>query len=110
MVIVETPLFEITTKSKTYFAYDEFEKAEILKQLGNTRYTLQRSKGLGENTPAMMSETTMHPATRRLVAVTPTDAAATARMFDTLLGDDLPARKAFIALHGKEYVKDADLE
>lgn len=108
--IAETPLFEITTKSKTYFAYDEFEKAEILKQLGNTRYTLQRSKGLGENTPAMMSETTMHPATRRLVAVTPTDAAATARMFDTLLGDDLPARKAFIALHGKEYVKDADLE
>ncbi len=108
--IAETPLFEITTKSKTYFAYDEFEKTEILKQLGNTRYTLQRSKGLGENTPAMMSETTMHPATRRLVAVTPTDAAATARMFDTLLGDDLPARKAFIALHGKEYVKDADLE
>ena len=52
----------------------------------------------------------MHPATRRLIAVTPTDAAATARMFDTLLGDDLPARKAFIALHGKEYVKDADLE
>ena len=108
--IAETPLFEITTKSKTYFAYDEFEKAEILGQLGNTRYTLQRSKGLGENTPAMMSETTMHPATRRLIAVTPTDAAATARMFDTLLGDDLPARKAFIALHGKEYVKDADLE
>ena len=81
------------------------EKAEILKQLGNTRYTLQRSKGLGENTPAMMSETTMHPATRRLVAVTPTDAAATARMFDTLLGDDLPARKAFIALHGKEVLQ-----
>ena len=108
--IAETPLFEITTKSKTYFAYDEFEKTEILGKLGSTRYTLQRSKGLGENTPAMMSETTMHPATRRLIAVTPTDAAATAQMFDTLLGDDLSARKAFIALHGKEYVKDADLE
>lgn len=108
--IAETPLFEITTKSKTYFAYDEFEKAKILNQLGNTRYTLQRSKGLGENTPTMMSETTMHPATRRLIAVTPADAAETARIFDTLLGDDLPARKEFIALHGKEYVKDADLE
>ncbi len=108
--IAETPLFEITTKGKTYFAYDEFEKAKILKNLGDTRYTLQRSKGLGENTPQMMSETTMRPETRRLVAVTPTDAAATAVMFDTLLGDDLPARKEFIALHGKEYVKDADLE
>ena len=108
--IAETPLFEITTKSKTYFAYDEFEKTKILNQLGNTRYTLQRSKGLGENTPTMMSETTMHPATRRLIAVTPADAAETARIFDTLLGDDLPARKEFIALHGKEYVKDADLE
>ena len=108
--IAETPLFEITTKSKTYFAYDEFEKAEILKSLGNTRYTLQRSKGLGENTPAMMSETTMHPATRRLVSVVPADAAETARMFDTLLGNDLPARKLFISQHGKQYVKDADLE
>lgn len=108
--IAETPLFEITTKTKTYFAYDEFEKADILKMLGNTKYTLQRSKGLGENAPEMMSETTMNPATRRLVAITPTDAAKTALMFDTLLGDDLPARKEYIALHGKEYVKDADLE
>ncbi|MCQ2428879.1 MAG: toprim domain-containing protein [Clostridia bacterium] len=108
--IAETPLFEITTKDKTYFAYDEFEKADILRKLGNTRYTLQRSKGLGENTPDMMSETTMKPQSRRLVAVTPTDAAATAYMFDTLLGDDLAARKEFIALHGAEYVKDADLE
>ena len=108
--IAETPLFEITTKDKTYFAYDEFEKADILRKLGNTKYTLQRSKGLGENDPDMMSETTMRPQTRRLVAVTPTDAAATAVMFDTLLGDDIAARKEFIALHGKEYVKDADFE
>ncbi len=107
--IAETPLFEIKTKSETLYAYDEFEKADILKQLGNSRYTIKRSKGLGENSPHMMSYTTMDPATRHLIRVTPTDAAATAVMFDTLLGDDLPARKAFIALHGQEYAKDADI-
>ena len=107
--IAETPLFEITTKDQTYFAYDEFEKAEILKKLGNQKYTLQRSKGLGENEPEMMSRTTMHPATRRLISVTPTDAQKTEEIFDTLLGNNLPARKEFIALHGSEYIKDADI-
>ena len=80
-----------------------------MRELGNTKHTIQRSKGLGENTAEMMAKTTMNPATRRLVQVTPTDAEETARMFDTLLGDDLPARKAFIAMHGKEYIKDADI-
>ncbi len=107
--IAESPLFEITTKDQTYFAYDEFEKVDILRELGKTKYTIQRSKGLGENTAEMMSQTTMNPATRRLIAITPADAAATARMFDTLLGDDLPARKAFIATHGAEYMKTADI-
>ncbi len=107
--IAETPLFEIKTKNETLYAYDEFEKANLLKELGNSRYTIKRSKGLGENSPQMMSYTTMDPATRHLIRVTPTDAASTAVMFDTLLGDDLPARKAFIALHGQEYAKDADI-
>ena len=107
--IAETPLFEITTKDRTLFAFDEFEKAEILKKLGNQKYTLQRSKGLGENEPEMMWETTMNPATRRLVAVTPTDAEATERIFDTLLGDNLPARKNFITENGDRYMKDADI-
>ncbi len=107
--IAESPLFEITTKDKTYFAYDEFEKADILRELGKTKCTIQRSKGLGENTAEMMSETAMNPATRRLIAVTPTDAELTATMFDTLLGDDLPARKEFIAMHGAEYMRTADI-
>ena len=106
--IAETPLFEITTKDKTYFAFDEFEKADILKELGNKKYTLQRSKGLGENDADMMWETTMNPATRRLIAVVPADEKKTEEIFDTLLGDNLPARKAFIAAHGKEYMKDID--
>ncbi len=107
--IAESPLFEISCKDKIYFAYNEFEKSEILKKLGNQKYTLQRSKGLGENEPDMMWQTTMNPETRRLISVTPADAAATYEIFDTLLGDNLAARKQFISAHGNEYMKDADI-
>ena len=107
--IAESPLFEITTKDDTYFAYDEFEKADLLRKLEGTKYSIQRSKGLGENEPEMMWKTTMNPASRRLIAVTPTDPTDTEIMFDTLLGDNLPARKKFIAEHGSEYMKDADI-
>ena len=107
--IAESPLFEITAKDKTYFAYNEAEKAQILADLGNTKYTLQRSKGLGENEPDMMWQTTMNPATRRLIAVTPADEAETLRMFDVLMGDALPERKKFIAENGHRYLADADI-
>ena len=109
--IAETPLFEITTKDDTLFAYNEFEKTDILRELDakKVKYTLQRSKGLGENEPDMMWRTTMNPATRRLVAVTPTDAEKTAEIFDILLGDNLAGRKDFIAKYGSQYMKDADI-
>ena len=109
--IAESPLFEIKAKDEILFAYNEFEKAEILKDLDTKgkKYSLQRSKGLGENDPDMMSLTTMHPATRRLVSVTPADAARTEYMFDVLMGDNLAERKVFIAEHGSEYAKDADI-
>ena len=107
--IAESPLFEITSGSDTYFAYNEQEKSEILAKLGNKRYTLQRSKGLGENEPDMMWRTTMCPQTRRLIAVSPADAEETARMFDVLLGDALQERKKFITDFGHLYIKDADI-
>ncbi len=107
--IAESPLFEITTKDDTYFAYNEFEKSEILKKLGNTKYTMQRSKGLGENEPEMMWKTTMNPASRRLISVRPDDNTKTWEMFDTLLGDNLPARKQFITNNGNKYMKEADI-
>ncbi len=107
--IAESPLFEITAGNETYFAYNEPEKVEILKKLGNKKYVLQRSKGLGENEPEMMWRTTMCPQTRRLVAVSPTDAEATAKMFDVLLGDALSERKQFITDYGAQYIKDADI-
>ncbi|MBE6702657.1 MAG: DNA topoisomerase [Ruminococcaceae bacterium] len=107
--IAESPLFEITTKDETFFAYDEFEKAEILKKLEGKKYTLQRSKGLGENEPEMMWQTTMNPATRRLISVEPADVERTEYMFDVLMGDNLAERKVFIAEHGSQYIKDADI-
>ena len=109
--IAESPLFEITAKDEILFAYNEFEKAEILKKLEaeGKKYTLQRSKGLGENEPEMMWHTTMNPATRRLISVEPADVARTEYMFDVLMGDNLAERKVFIAEHGGEYIKDADI-
>lgn len=107
--IVETPLYEIGTKKKTYYAYDDREKAEILEKLGDTKYDIQRSKGLGENQPDMMNLTTMNPATRRLIKVCPEDAERTAQVFDILLGDNLAGRKAHIAEDGYKYLDMADI-
>ena len=107
--IAETPLYEIGTKEMTYFAYDEKEKIEILEKIGDKKYTLQRSKGLGENQPDMMNMTTMNPESRRLIKVMPQDAERTSRMFDLLLGDDLQGRKDFIAENGYMYLDDADI-
>ena len=107
--IAESPLFEITTKSETYFAYTEKERDDFLKQLEGKKYTIQRSKGLGENEPDMMNLTTMNPETRRLIKVMPEDAARTAEMFDLLLGDNLSGRKDFIAENGYRYIDTADV-
>ena len=107
--IAESPLYEITTKDKTYFAYTEQEKAHALAQIGDAKYTIQRSKGLGENEPDMMWLTTMNPETRRLIRVTPCQAQETSNMFDLLLGDDLAGRKEFIAENGSRYLEMADI-
>ncbi|MBR5308554.1 MAG: DNA topoisomerase [Clostridia bacterium] len=107
--IAESPLYEIKVKDKSYFAYNEAEKAEILSKIGDQKYIIERSKGLGENNPEMMSFTTMAPETRRLIKIMPEDEAATLRMFETLLGDDILSRKAFITEHGAEYIDLADI-
>ena len=109
MYIAESPLFEITSGKDTYFAYNEKEKQEILEKIGNKKYTLQRSKGLGENEPEMMWQTTMNPETRRLIRVTYEDAQKTFEMFDLLLGDNLQGRKEFIAMNGHIYLDMADV-
>lgn len=107
--IAESPLYEINTKTETWFAYDDREKAQILEEIGNAKYKIQRSKGLGENEADMMSLTTMNPSTRRLIKIEPDDAQATSRMFDLLLGDNLAGRKEFIASNGYQYIEMADV-
>jgi DNA gyrase subunit B len=107
--IAESPLFEITTKDKTYFAYSEKEKNDIIKTIGDKKYKLDRSKGLGENDADMMSLTTMNPDTRRLIKVQPTDSDSTAWMFDMLLGDNLQGRKDYISENGYKYLELADV-
>ncbi len=107
--IAESPLFEVTTKDDTYFAYTEREKDEVLKKLNGKKFVIQRSKGLGENEPDMMNLTTMNPATRRLIKVMPTDAVRTSEVFDLLLGDNLSGRKDYIAENGYSYIDSADV-
>ena len=107
--IAETPLFEITCKEKTWFAYSEREKADVLKELEGRKVNVQRSKGLGENDPEMMWLTTMNPETRRLIRVLPEEAEETARVFDLLLGDNLAGRKDYIAENGHRYLDMIDV-
>ena len=107
--IAESPLYEINSKNQTYFAFDEREKAEILLKLEGQKYTIQRSKGLGENQPEMMWETTMNPETRRLIKVMPDDVERTRDMFELLLGDNLAGRKEHIAENGYKYIDMTDL-
>ena len=108
--IAESPLFEITCKEKTWFAYSNREKDEIVQNIGeNKKIIIQRSKGLGENDPDMMWMTTMNPATRRLIKVMPQEAEATAAMFDLLEGDNLQGRKDHITENGYKFLELADI-
>ncbi|MBQ8944715.1 MAG: DNA topoisomerase [Clostridia bacterium] len=107
--IAESPLYEITSGDETWFAYTEKEKSEVLSKIGDAKYSIQRSKGLGENDPEMMSLTTMNPATRRLIKVSPSDAEITSYKFDLLLGDNLADRKDYIAQNGYKYIDLTDV-
>ena len=107
--IAETPLYEIESRGKTWFAYSEKEKAAVLAQLDGAKCSINRSKGLGENDPEMMWLTTMNPETRRLIKVMPEDVERTARIFDMLLGDDLSGRKTHISENGYKFLDLADI-
>ena len=107
--IAESPLYEITCKEKTLFAYSDKERDEIVSSLAGKKFDVQRSKGLGENEPDMMWLTTMSPDTRRLIKVMPEDAQRTARIFEMFLGSDLQGRKDHIAETGYQYLELADI-
>lgn len=107
--IAESPLYEIEQKEKTWFAYSDKEKNDIVAGLGEKKFSIQRSKGLGENEPEMMWLTTMNPKTRRLIRVMPEDVERTAAAFDLLLGENLQGRKDHIAENGYKYLELADI-
>ncbi len=107
--IAESPLYEINCGDETWFAYTEKEKSDVVAQIGNKKYTVQRSKGLGENDPDMMSLTTMNPSTRRLIKIEPSFAKETAEKFDLLLGDNLAGRKDYISENGHLYIDLTDV-
>ena len=107
--IAESPLYEVSCKGQTYFAYNEVEMDQIKAEIGDAPYTVQRSKGLGENEAEMMALTTMNPAIRRIIQVTPSDAEETSKFFDLLLGDNLEGRKEYIADYGYLYLDAADV-
>ena len=107
--IAESPLYEITCKEKTWFAYSDREKNDIVASLKGKKVDIQRSKGLGQNDPDMMWLTTMNPETRRLIKVMPEDVERTAAVFDLLLGDNLQGRKDHIADNGYKYLELADI-
>jgi len=107
--IAESPLYEITSKGETWFAYTEKEKNMALEEIGTAKYTIQRSKGLGENEAEMMSLTTMNPATRRLIQINMDEAQETLRVFEMLEGDDIAARKKHIAEEGYKYIDLTDV-
>ncbi len=108
--IAESPLYEVRYKDETWFCYTEKEKADVLAELGNVKYTIQRSKGLGENDADMMWLTTMNPKTRRLIKIEPDySPEAVAEKFDLLLGDNLQGRKDHIAENGYMYIDLADI-
>ncbi|MBQ8604085.1 MAG: DNA topoisomerase [Oscillospiraceae bacterium] len=107
--IAESPLYEINTKNKTYFAYTEAEKADVMRRIEGEKFTIQRSKGLGENEAEMMWLTTMNPQTRRLIKVCAADVERTREVFELLLGDNLAGRKQHIADYGADYLDQLDL-
>jgi DNA gyrase subunit B len=107
--IVESPLYEINTKKRTYFAYNEKEKSEFIEKIKNESYTIQRSKGLGENEPEMMNLTTMNPLSRRTIKIVPENIENTREMFDILLGDNLAGRKEYIINNGELYMDNLDV-
>jgi DNA gyrase subunit B len=107
--IAESPLYEIVSKGKSHFAYDDRERDEVISKLGNSKFTIHRSKGLGENEADMMWLTTMNPETRRLIKVVPDESEKTSYWFDLLLGDNLAGRKDYIAEEGHRFVDIADV-
>ena len=111
LYIAQPPLYRIKAGKEVKYAYSEEEKNKILKELTKKQQAsvdIQRYKGLGEMNPEQLWETTMNPENRILLKVKIEDNEEADRIFDTLMGEEVPSRKKFIQAYARR-VKNLDI-